>query len=433
MIGIQIMEGVKMKKNFSVFWTVILFSGWLWALSGCTPAVTPPPQSARPSPVVNASPTATVTPQKTLTPTFIPEPSPTPTETATPTPNLPVELIIDSGDRDIGTLFVRTDGSIARQFKLKCNLSVVPGKDFLYCLHPTEDGSGMELDRVDYIGNVLDHRSLFPDNQDVFNFCFNFSISPDGRWVTYMHGDNGFDPRFSENLDLFLLDLEQKGAKALLVTKNHCSTNEPVTWTSNGEAFVYADKDQNGIVQLFKIQVKTLKTTQLTYLGDILRGQSIYQAKISPDDERIAFTTLRDTRGYQKIGVVKMGDPKITWMQMPASDYETDKNPIWWDREGKRIMAYIIGGKAENIESRIVWYDVKTGSPIQFFPEKGQPRFSFSLIFPLKDIDVVGFCGNEPDSYERQYWLYDAQSKKLKKIDLPELEDPYQFIQLNKQ
>ncbi len=431
-----IVEGTVTKHYQPVFgYITILIT--LVVVSGCTPNST---HSILPTTTIfvatipvsdTHSPQATYISTETERPPQVP--THLPVETAKPTLMPSVEMVIDSGKQEIGTLFLGTDGSIVKHVNLPCNYSAVPGADYLYCLHPSKGESGMELDRVDFNGNILDHRTLSPGDNDPFAFCFNYSISPDGKWATFMHGDGNYDPRFSEHLNLYLLNLEQKGAKSILVTKNERSTIESVTWTSTGTAFAYADKDENGIVQIFEMNVNTLKTIQISHFDEAFRGQWIYQAKISPDNNNIAFTTIKNN-GLGVAGVVTVADNMVTWMQYLSGGYEPLNNPVWWNHKGSQILMLIQGVSSSNSQdTQVIWYDAKTGMPTRSFPEKGKPSFPFEHMFPLKDIDVIGLWGYDSEINGKQYWLFDAPHKILKKIELPDLGlTPYQLIQLVK-
>lgn len=393
-------------------------------------------------PVSNPSdfPTSTLainlTLQKSSLPTETEEPtlSPSPTNTVTVIPSREpsFEIIINSAKEEVGTLFVGTDGSIVRRLALGLELSAVRGASYMYRARSTSDGTEIEVDKIDFYGNVEERREIAVSGMNSSPFFFNYSISPDGKWITYMHGDNAYDPHLSLKIDLWLFDIELREGIPFAVTKNHRSTNEPVSWNSVGNLFIYADKDENGIVQLYEMHTATQKTTQVTHFDESFRGQWIYQAKISPDDRRIAFTTQSES-GLGKVGVVGIDDKQVIWMQIPSGGYQPVNNPLWWNRIGSQIMVLIAGIQASNAnDSRIIWYDAASGNAIKTFPEIGQPPQSIEHAFPVNDIDVVGFWGYDPEISDKQYWLYDSKSKNLNKIDLPDLGlTRYQFIQLD--
>ena len=424
-----------MKQRFSIVFFIILIGICLTFISGCesssllkTPYIE---TTLVTSTLVTRVPTMQNLHQLPTTRAITSTQSLAPSIALTPTQAIPVEIIIASSKTEIGTLFLGIDGSIVNQLPLSCNLSAVPGKDYLYCLRPFQGNLGMELDRLDFKGKVLDRRRLFTGENNLFAFCFNYSVSPDGKWVTFMTGDNSYDPKLSENLDLYLLNLEQSGEKPFLVTKNHRSTIEPTTWTSSGDGFVFSDKDEKGMVQLFKMDISTLKANQVTHFDKSFHGQWIFQAKLSPDDRRIAFTTIKNN-GIGVGGVVNLDDLKITWFQMPSKDYEPEMNPLWWDREGNRVVILVSGVGTNNAnDTRIIWYDTKTGAPMLTFLGEGQHPVPIRHMFPLKDIDVVGLWGYDSQINEIQYWLFDTSNRNAKKINLPDLGlTPFQLIQL---
>lgn len=367
-------------------------------------------------------------PADTVQPTL--PPSRISTSTTWPTQVLSPELIINSG-LPTGVLFLGKDGSIIKRLSEGYELSAVPGASYLYRVHSFDEGRGIQVDRIDFDWNVIDARIISMEENYRHFSNFNYSVSPDGKWITYMSGDNDYDPRLSENIELWMLNADQKDGKPLLVTKNRRSSYLPVPWTETGDLFAYADMDESGIVQLFEMNPNSQKTIQITHFDESFRGQRIYQAKLSPDGDKIAFTT-QIHRGIDKIGVIDVDSQECTWMQIP-SGYETQNDPLWWGQSGGRIMVLISGTGVKNVNDfRIVWYDVTSGNPTLSFPENGE-RFPYDIqhIFPLGDIDVVGFWGYEADISRNQYWLYDSKNTDLKKIDLPDLElTPFRIIQL---
>lgn len=356
---------------------------------------------------------------------------PTLTMESIPSDALSAEVIINSNQSSVGVLFLDKDGLIVKQFANGYELSAVPKANYLYRVHAVNQGRGIQIDQIDLEGNVINDRLISLGENYNSLFYFNYSVSPDGKWLAYMHGDNDYDPRFSENIDFWLLRTDITEGKPLLITKNRRSTNKPVTWAATGNTFAYADKDESGIVQIFQMDADTQKKVQITHFNESLLGQWIYQAKFSPDGKKVAFITAKNN-GISKLGVADVDKMDIVWMEIP-SGFQPQKDPLWWGEDETQIMVLISGAYVNNVkDSHITWYEVETGKPVRFFPEN-EERFPYRIehVFPLEDINNVGFWGYDADVGRSQYWLLETKNKDLKKLDLPDLGvSPYQIIQL---
>jgi hypothetical protein len=445
------MEGVKMNANLCKLWLISLIGLCLAILSSCSVNATVPPMQLT-KPVVIPTETSigiptkiipspvVTTPEILLTETpkwIVPSPSEIiPTATVTQIPINSVRLMINSYKETVGTLLLGSDGAIINQGHLAYGcLSTVSNSSFLYGFGSEQGGGGLKVDKIDLYGNILHHRIIPLDAKHRIGYLVSCSISPDEKWITYVQGDNNYDPRFSDHMDLWLINMEQKDSLPQHVTKNRTSMNEAVSWVSNSESFIFSDKDENGIVQLFKMTVNGKDITQITSFTESFREQRIFQAQYSPDKTRIAFTSIKDN-GYGLIGIIQVDTQEVTWAQLPSDRYGSMGRLFWWNKEGNQIMTLINGNdpKGEYNQYLIVWIDVTSGQMVRFFPSKGDLSFQIENIFPLEDIYVIGIWGYKAGEDGYQSWLYNTHTSNIKKIELPAPgNSPFQLIQLNSQ
>lgn len=369
-----------------------------------------------------------------------PTPSPTPSVAAvspTPTPQ-PTAVVLSAASQifintldkpEIGCLALDENGKIVYQQKPYCaaNLQIKADSCELIGLDTNQNGNIL-LDTISFRdGSAVREEIVVPADHRLYYADFNFLLSPDGEWVSYLSPgyDDEVDPRNSKFLYLKLIAREKSGEAPVILAPNGGAPYFGASFSPDNHWVAYADLDENGITQIYRMDLVTLVREQLSHFGPEYQDQRIWQVLFAPDGERLAFS-LSDT-----IGVITLADGQITWMRFSEEGFKPlSYHEIWWNRGGDQIMALLVRPAVDRYEFQLAWFDVQSGNVSHAFPQSTEAQYLISRAFPIKDLDriVLGMSLISEGEQTPGYWLYDIENGTLAKIKLPYLCcSPYNF------
>ncbi len=345
------------------------------------------------------------------------------------------QLIINAYRNEMGTRLVNEYGETLRKTdNLYGDITFSLDPCFFYGFqNKLPEGNGIQINTVSMQWEVVNRREIFFDSEYPYEGRFHVSASPDLKWISFVRpsGDNGFDERDSSNLYLELMQVNDQNGLPNNLTPRGGSGYQGAGWSPDSRYLAFSDRDENGIVQIQILDLQSQLTTQLTHFGEEFRDQNIRQIQFSPNGNWIAFISWRE-QGLGKIGLIDLEDYTLKWMQLPGSLYGPSMSTFWWQRDSRQILLLLDGEDRQGQYSNtlIAWYDVRTGELVQSFPKKGQGGYHIEKIFPLKDIDRVGFLAyQESDNSGAKYWMFDRKDGTLVRIDLPFLDaSPVYFV-----
>jgi Tol biopolymer transport system component len=180
---------------------------------------------------------------------------------------------------------------------------------------------------IDIDGSDLKQLTDFAVNTDLP--IGNPAISPDGKRVIFSapkDPDSGVPP-----MSLYMMEIDGSGIREIF-GDNFIGGTEP-SWSPDQEEIVFIAGDNN-FRNLYKVELKTLKITQLTFFDEDNYGHA-YDPCYSPDGKQICFALkLRGVTAGQEIFAIDSDGTDMIRLT-PAKKinaypgWVTDKYPDW--------------------------------------------------------------------------------------------------------
>ncbi len=169
--------------------------------------------------------------------------------------------------------------------------------------------------------------------------CMQARLSPNGRQVAFSQRYNG---PYGE---LAIADIQT--GKVRLLTQDHALALSPV-WSPGGRSIYFASS-RNGTLNVWKIQVKSGRLTQITNgAGDNP------ELDLSADGQRLLFTTLHANQGIAELNVSAAGPMHMLTTDPARSQFAPEFSP-----DGK-YLAYF--SNLKGAEHEAVWFAHADGS-----------------------------------------------------------------------
>lgn len=248
-----------------------------------------------------------------------------------------------------------------------------------------------EISQIDLRGRVV--RKWFsietlrpPADGSIFNSMLD--ISPDKQWVTYWVGKGKTVDNYTgrpEFVDLYLIPRDKTtGANKI----SRLGGVDVVAWSTGGDWLAYDDYDLTHTNQLFVLDMKTGKNTQITNLAQ--SANEIYGMAWSQNKPWLAVNMSGELGGR--------------WSSMVV-DIESGEILANWPGAG--IMAWfedqvLIYGAFQNEPERVYLANAATGEIERSVPALSGEHGAFYLVGPFKPQGVFGFIGTT-------FWTIDLQ------------------------
>jgi WD40 repeat protein len=318
-------------------------------------------------------------------------------------------------------MMIGADGSVLRQYDLPyARVQFLEDPCFLFGIGFDRQNE-IHIDRINLQGEIVQYRSMIIDKKIYDSFGYYLLLSPNRKWISYVDpsliGVNELDPRYSHYLDIYVYNLEKPEQLPWLVTSNGGAPFSGAVWSSDSQ-LAFSDWDQNGRVQIYLMDLLSNRKTLLAALDLSHPNYRVSQLQFSPDEKYLAFTAWNNS-GKTVVGVIRMEDRKVIWMNMPTSTYEPRGLDFWWNRESSQLLVPLSGNdpKKRYKSQLVAWYDASTGDLIRTFPDAADLAYNTGYFLPLENLEKVVMDGS-PVGHEGIVgtYLYDIKKDSLEQI-----------------
>jgi Tol biopolymer transport system component len=199
------------------------------------------------------------------------------------------------------------------------------------------------------------YSSLRPGNWDVYYFAtpgetperltdhsgldYDAIFSPDGRWVVFTSERRG-------NPDLYALDLQQRGEPRLLIES--AAMEDQATISPDGQTMAFVGT-RDGFADIFVLPFDPTATRSIDDATNLTHSSGgDFRPAFSPDGERIAFSSDRDTPvyGHPYFPFTRQREGELYVMNSDGSGQQRlTESPSWdgspeWSVDGETIYFY---------------------------------------------------------------------------------------------
>lgn len=295
----------------------------------------------------------TATPPSTLLPTAIPSETPIPTETPVPLPpDDDLTLLFLS---DTGLASIRGDGSSERSVNLSA------GGDSGSSLNINQAALSADGSSLVFSANVNGVQEIYTANangsnaEQLTNLSASQSIdpawSPDGRFVAFASDANG-------NLDIYVVSAN--GGIPRRVTSTPDDERQPV-WSPDGKYLAYTVSPTSLETEIFVVEIGEISNLSQPLVEDntssdacqITRStRSTYSPSFSPDGQRMAFVSNRDSATDTDVYIMNTDGTGVTLISL--NDGRSQEQSVSWSPDGRWLAVTTTRTEAVMTESGFV-------------------------------------------------------------------------------
>lgn len=353
-------------------------------------------------------PTGNITVKLSPTPSPIPTTEATATIEATPTlvpPSLKGPLIgfraSDGLDNDDTALVILDIG--AASYKKIVTESIQYPFEVLW------HGDGCELylsNLIDLQGNItwqepeLDGNLIYPYDIKFTEFA---RLSPDTQWLAYeiLYGERYYAG--AEFTDIGIINFSSPTEPIFITNDGHAGLFD---WSPDSQWLAYADADEHGIRQLFRVSPDGNTKEQLTFHTT---PSGIGYIQWSPNGQYIAYAGYSfDENGIGWVDIVNLNDLTVNRARPDVLDFRgVAQDGIWWNLESSEVVFFGKGESESSSSGQIYWADAGTGTIIDSYHAQDTPSGRMGQVYAAGGINQMVIEG------EGGYYLLDRATKEL--------------------
>lgn len=222
-------------------------------------------------------------------------------------------------------------------------------------------------------------------------------LSPSEDWIAYVLGYGKANYDSFEKQEIVIKNYIN--GQEIKLTKNGGGWVD--SWSPDGTSIAYSDFDENGINQLYVVQLNNFKKTKITSFSD--NDKKVISLAWSPNNNDIAFRLFSAASSTESVGIVtSIYNYKKLNMYQPTYNISA----IWW--QDTDILAIKSKGHSMDV---ITWINPNTLETVNTL---NSSQIGNVPILSTKNYDttLVGFFS---DQY---FYTYNLMTKDLRKLFL---------------
>ena len=265
--------------------------------------------------------------------------------------------------------------------------------------------SGIELVTGDLEANNL--RTVFVGGHRMDGSFATWPVlAPDRKWVAYtsLSGEQGFAGSEFQNIEVIAAG---NPSQPSILTANGGAWL--AAWSHEGQRLAYSDDDPAGVAQLYHSNPDGSDRVQMTNFTG--RGVTIGAIQWSPSDDMLAVAVY----DHEEVGSLWLVSANgITRLKAKVEGGNRITDQFWWSEDGGSLAFYT--QRSHELGARddaIYWIDAATGNVDHVLEAAKAPDRHITQPFPVGDIRIVGFIGNE------SFFFYNAAHESFEQKEYP--------------